>query len=508
MGRSSNIIQSISEYNQFIDEILIKNNASPHLLCCEQLSRNNWTTKVFENLSKDSPHEFPTLPLIRTFTSLARYYVANLRELYLIIWSYLVCKIITNETKVSHCIVQVFAIESKVKSSNFFNDTYFTNLPDHLSKTGRDYTYIPFLITDSYSPLYRYRTIKAFRSKKSLPNILEFDLISLTDLAKLISFIFTYPLAHYSLLQFKKKGSLGKLFNNELLCNIHETRISSYLKYLVASQLTKKLPNNSLILNWYENQICHKLFIKGLKKTSTPPKIHGAQLLLFPRTMLNYYPTQAEQDLNLTPDRIFYNGRYFLEDAPDFIKSKSEVGPSLRYSKLFSSNVANFLHASNGNILIAFSYSLEHSRELAKNCTRALKDMPNILSRLHPATLSHSSKIGLSNSWKSSSDELYKEFEKCWLLITSGSGTAVEAMSCGLSVIIIGSRDLSASYLPNYGYGEIWHYADNEIELKQAIEKLSNHRSNNEDRIKALAKRCREEMFNQPNFEGLESLLK
>ena len=101
-------------------------------------------------------------------------------------------------------------------------------------------------------------------------------------------------------------------------------------------------------------------------------------------------------------------------------------------------------------------------------------------------------------------DSIYKLFENASIVITAASGTSIEAVSCGVSVIIIGNNDnLTANPLVDYGKGKIWDIAFNKDDVKKLYNKLITYRKNNIDEIKEIALWYRDNFFIEPTEENI-----
>jgi hypothetical protein len=89
-------------------------------------------------------------------------------------------------------------------------------------------------------------------------------------------------------------------------------------------------------------------------------------------------------------------------------------------------------------------------------------------------------------------------------VITTGSGTAVEAVAVGVSVIIINSQtNLTSNPLIDFGKGEIWDEVNTEEELLTKLSQLQEFRKNNLDRIDEISKFYKDNFFVEPTEENI-----
>ena len=89
-------------------------------------------------------------------------------------------------------------------------------------------------------------------------------------------------------------------------------------------------------VSWFENQSQDKNFFKGLKAFQRKVSIYGAQLYNWPGTLLNHYVDESQSEFGFMPDQMLVNGTYYLrgEGSLDY-----KVGPSMRYSRLFETEI-------------------------------------------------------------------------------------------------------------------------------------------------------------------------
>ena len=102
------------------------------------------------------------------------------------------------------------------------------------------------------------------------------------------------------------------------------------------------------------------------------------------------------------------------------------------------------------------------------------------------------------------SGDLYQFFQTSNIVITTESGTAVEAVAVGVSVIIVNSQtNLTSNPLIDFGKGEIWDEVDNEKELLTKLNQLQEFRKNNPERIDEISKFYKDNFFVEPTEENI-----
>ena len=100
---------------------------------------------------------------------------------------------------------------------------------------------------------------------------------------------------------------------------------------------------------------------------------------------------------------------------------------------------------------------------------------------------------------------IYELFEKAKIVIgTSSSGSNLEAVSCGLSVIIVASQDnYTANPLVEKGKGKIWDIAFKANEIHDIYKKLIDYRTHNQAEIRDIADWYKDNFFIEPTEQNI-----
>jgi len=99
---------------------------------------------------------------------------------------------------------------------------------------------------------------------------------------------------------------------------------------------------------------------------------------------------------------------------------------------------------------------------------------------------------------------IYQLFTSVSLVIGTASGTSVEAVSCGKSVIIVASQNnLTANPLVAYGQGKTWEIAFSKDEIEKHYNKLIKYRNEHPKEIEKIASWYKENFFVAPTEENI-----
>jgi hypothetical protein len=253
-----------------------------------------------------------------------------------------------------------------------------------------------------------------------------------------------------------------------------------------------KLKEIDKIYSWSEFQVVERSFNYGVRKNNSNIKLHACQFYLNYETYFNSYVDDIDFDMLCSPHEVLVNGEYYILDRK---KVKYSKGVSLRYKSIFEFEGLKDLKYT----LLLGSY-IEQDTKYMLDSVNGLKD---VIFKNHPAV--DINRFGkLSSNIRVVEDNIYKLFENTFLVIGTASGTAVEAVACGVSVIIMASQDnLTANPLVEYGRGKIWDLAISQDDIQKLYNTLLKYREDNPTEIEEIASWYRDNFFIEPNEENI-----
>ena len=226
------------------------------------------------------------------------------------------------------------------------------------------------------------------------------------------------------------------------------------------------------IVSWYENQTVNKALQRGLAQAEALGGGHipvtGAQLFLWPTTLLNNHPDDGEAALGLAPDTVLVNGPYYLPKASG---QRYAVGPSLRYGHVFAPHAAGSEAGVPGSkrnsgaeapLLVLLSYHPEETRRVLALALPLALDAngPGVTYRFHPATRPEDFAGSLPPHPALSGGSLMEALLSAGAVLGAGSGSLAEAAALGVPVLSAtgepGTPEEGLNYLPEYGRGVLW----------------------------------------------------
>jgi len=387
--------------------------------------------------------------------------------------------------------IDIFFLVDNIIKDNRFNENYFKTLYPVLDKKNKKYIFIPRLYGANKNPIKLIKLFKIF-NKDNRNFLFEFELLSITDLFKIFIMFLLYPFKTLRLLQ-KEVNDNNVLFNQELIKDISSLGIEAFSRYIYGKNLAK-FNNIYKIYSWSEFQVIERSFNYAIRKNNVQINLIACQFYLNYEICFNTYIDDVDYEMYSSPHKVLVNGKYYLLQRE---KVKYSLGVSLRYKDIFYfKNIVN-----EKNILLIGSYIEKDTSYMLQS----IKSFNNIVFKNHPALAIEKFSKFLNDNIVISNKNLYKLFKTTELVIgTAFTGTIVEAVACGISVIIIASQDnLTVNPLVDYGKGKIWDIAFSEDDVKKLYNKLLEYRKNNKNEIQEIAEWYKNNFFIEPTEENI-----
>lgn len=365
--------------------------------------------------------------------------------------------------------------------------------------------------------------------------LLEALLFSPLDWLRLIRHCLVYPFALHRLIRSLDgtgPGTPEAAIREALISSAGQCVLIGEARRIAAFRLGALLAARSeeagpaRIVSWYENQTVNKALQRGLAQAEAISGRHipviGAQLFLWPPSLLNNHPDDGEAALGLAPDMVLVNGPCFL---PGKSRQRYAVGPSLRYGHLFgrtspafASPPRNAFAAPSENrpanpaamrkdapLLVLLSYHPEETRRVLELALplAGKQDGPGVVYRFHPATRPEDFADSLPSAPVFSRGPLMDALREAGAVLGAGSGSLVEAAALGLPVLSAtgepGAPDEGLNYLPGYGRGVLWERVGRAEEIEAALASLTATSDQRPEQAKVL----RDMFFCEPTPERI-----
>lgn len=385
--------------------------------------------------------------------------------------------------------IDVFFLVDKIINDGEFNESYLIGIYDILDKYKKKYVFIPRLYGVNKNP---FKLIKLFRilNKEKRNFLFEFEFLKFNDFVSLFWMILLYPFKTIRLLQ-KEICMEDVLFNDELIKNISSLSFESFSRYIYGKNIAKFKYLNK-IYSWNEFQVIERSFNFAIRINSNVIKLYGCQFYVFGETYFNTIIDNIDFIQKTSYHEVLVNGKQYIKNMK-FIKYKN--GVSLRYKNLF--NFSKNLISK--DVLLLGSYMENET----KNMLEYIHGFEKIVFKSHPAVnINRFGKLG--NNILVTNKDIYELFKSAEIIISSESGTVIEAVTCGISVIIIASsNNLTVNPLVSYGKGKIWDIAFSKDDVKRLYNNLIEYRKNNHEEVQEIALWYKENFFIEPTEENI-----
>ena len=495
-------LRTAVELDEYLSKVIASAYRDTALICNPAVSRNPFSSPFLLHAARQSRDPALSSGRWPIFRKLVVYFARSFTCLLFLGLCYLtfaLSKLRYRRRKVNKdedlIVVDTYTVVDKIYQHGKFEDTFFGSLHDILSGRGRQSAILCFL--EAYNP-------RNLRQRLATYNILagdgrnfltEFELLPMRQWLALIRFVLVYPFAVLRLAR-KQFGRFDGLFRRELIDALDRPQLFSYIRYLVGPALGSLTDRKLKVIAWHENQVIDKLLFRGIRDSGAEATIYGCQFFTKPFLWRNLFPLEEEASHGVLPDVILVSGKHYLEDS----NLNTQLGVSPRYNYLFDIHLDEKSVADRRGLAVLLPYDMVHSRTIIAGVAEYAPAGPVHL-KLHP---NHEllQPFDYPETWRQTKDHLSAICADSRIVITAGSGTALEAAVMGCSVIIVG-KDAGLTFhpMPAYGKGKLWDLIFNPGDLAGAADRLSSYRQEHPDEIVAMAGELRDMFFTEATEE-------
>jgi len=391
--------------------------------------------------------------------------------------------------QVETTLIDVFFLVETITKEEKFQENYFKGLYDVFDKYNVRYTFIPRIYNANKNPFLLIPFFKIL-SKDKRSFLFEFELLRVSDILKIFWMILAYPFKTVRLLK-HEEDTCDTIFNQSLLQDIATQGMNTFTRYIYGKNIAK-IKDVNQIISWSEFQVIERSFNYAVRQYNSDIELIGCQFYLNYETYFNAYVDDIDESQKTAFHKVLVNGSIYLQKRN---KVTYSLGVSLRYKDIFL-----YKKLSEGkNLLVLGSYIVSDTKYMLES----VAELDNVYFKNHPAV--SLSRLGdIDKNITILEESIYQLFTSVSLVISTASGTLVEAISCGKSVLIVASQDnLTANPLVKYGKGQIWEIAFSKDDVEKHYNKLMEYRNAHLNEIEKIANWYKANFFVEPTEENI-----
>ena len=495
-------MQTAVELDEYLSGVIASAYRDTSLICSPPVSRNPFLSPFLLHAVEESRDQAPGVGRWAIARKLVLYFVRSFACLLFLGLCYLtfaLSKLRYRRRKADKdedlIVVDTYTVVDRIYQHGKFEDAFFGSLHDILAGRGRQSAVLCFL--EAYNPRNLWRRLATYNilARDGRNFLTEFELLSMRQWLALLRFVLVYPFATLRLAR-KSFGRFDQLFRRELIDALDRPQLLNYIRYLAGLRLGTLTDRKLKVIAWCENQVIDKLLYRGVRDSGCEATIYGCQFFTKPFLWRNLYPLEEEAARGVLPDVILVSGKHYLEDS----NLNMQLGVSPRYNYLFDIRLDEKSVAGRRGLAVLLPYDMVHSRTIIAGVAE-YDPSDSVRLKLHP---NHEllQPFDYPETWRQTEDHLSAICADSRIVITAGSGTALEAAVMGCSVIIVGKNaGLTFHPMPAYGKGKLWDLIFNPGDLAGAADRLSSYRQEHPDEIVAMAGELRDMFFTEATEE-------
>jgi hypothetical protein len=284
----------------------------------------------------------------------------------------------------------------------------------------------------------------------------------------------------------------------ELEATLPQVTFPSHLRYLVGRRLGERVSGTLHVVSWFENQVVEKNLFRGIRETTRSSMILGCQPFVLAPPFINAGVADAEVPRGVTPDVVLVGGSACVRHSPVV---PHRIGPSFRYGWLWSAPM-DWTRTQGTAVFLSYRDDLTRDILAVAGGAGHLRTEAVVV-KPHPAWVAKRLP-DLPPAWRYSDQPTPDLLRSAATMITTGSGTAVEAVASGCSVVLIASQStVTFNPMIDDGRGEVWALVFDSDELEAALERLREYRKRHPSRVRALAEVYRDAFFVEPTEQRI-----
>jgi hypothetical protein len=409
-------------------------------------------------------------------------------------------------------LIDTFLLKDDVSPGGAVNHRYFPGLVDWYKKKGNRPAYYPSLFR---VPVWRlvalYRGYARSPYLFCAPELFQ----RLSDLA-------------FSVAECLIQGFRSTNMSHPVLFGANITPLVEGLKFQVAMdglqpmllvRTPKRLAESGIfpryLLDWFENQPLDQATMIGFRQSIPTCQVIALHQYAFYSAILNFYVTTREVAEGIVPNSHWVCGNVWPKRVATYDRLGSyTVVPALRYGYLHRREIRD---EDGSELLVLLTHSVDESVSVLALIGDMLPLLAQVFSgitikthptltlhRLHRAMGRNGRKVFRENSVRFKSSGLDELFGSARLVVSAGSGSALEAVAVGLPVLLVG-RCAGIDVCPlEYVDQRIWKTIFDVTEFEAAICDWTPHHPLSRSERQEIGRKVMDGYFEPVTDEGMD----
>ena len=197
------------------------------------------------------------------------------------------------------------------------------------------------------------------------------------------------------------------------------------------------------VITWAENQVFDRTFVMAAREAFPGAVMLRIQNAPFYPNLLNTFPTRLEVELGAAPGRMLCSGTLSARVMRERTGIDTEPWCALRYQYLHAMRPATHAVPAR-NVLVALPIAVPASLELLRVVEPVRRRHPEIhwSVKFHPNSnvRNQPAILAITSGYEVAEGPLADWLSRADAMLTTGSGTALEAVAAGLPVLLVGSQ--------------------------------------------------------------------
>jgi hypothetical protein len=391
-------------------------------------------------------------------------------------------------------IVDTFVHDNSLDDDGVFHDIYLPHLYEYLEKNGFQVLIHPVLFGFSFNFISIYKRMRQSGTYFILPE----DYLHFSDYLSLLGYPFRTWRRKIAAEPFRNFDLAGIINEDEAKGLGDSSSLLAGLIYRLFFRLGRTGMRPQRVISWYENQVIDKALMAAARQAFPQTRLVGAQICLYAYNLLFLFPVQSEVEAGIVPHLLLGMSEQMCKFAQTFTQDlPCRPAAALRYAHIFGERRKDMAAKQGSTVLVLLPHDLPEAAELLEILLMGLNRLQEdarVLIKCHPNFTPQELKRAVGEQHWSERFEIYQgvlaeAMRGAAVVISSTSGTIVEAAALGVPVIFVGRQTALNYNVLEDVEPELIMECFTEEELMAAINKCFNLTFQEVEQYKALGER-------------------